>query len=68
MDSSKLIQMDDSKWGKIGNNNVSDVWSFSGYVKAPGNYLDQVWPHKILVLLLERPQPPNSMIYGFGDP
>ena len=37
-------------------------------LKAPGNYLDQIWSSKISVLLLEGPKRPNSMIYGLWDP
>ena len=40
-------------------------------LKALGNYSDRLWSNKILVLLLARPKPPNSMISGFlspGDP
>ena len=34
----------------------------------PGDYLDQFWSNKILVLLCEGPKPPNSMIYWFLSP
>ena len=36
--------------------------------KAPGNYLDQFWSNKVLVLLCEGPESPNSMISGFLNP
>ena len=36
--------------------------------KAPGNYLDQFWSNRILVLLCEGPKPANSMISGFLSP
>ena len=36
--------------------------------KAPGNYSASFWFSKALVLLLERPKPPNFMISGFSDP
>ena len=37
-------------------------------MKAPGNYLDQLWSNKILVSLWEGPKPPNSKISGFVTP
>ena len=37
-------------------------------LKAPGNYLDQFWSDKILVLLCEGPKPQKSMISGFVEP
>ena len=35
-------------------------------LKAPWDYSDQFWSHKILVLLCEGLKPPNSMISGFA--
>ena len=37
-------------------------------LKAPGDYSNQFWSDKILVLLCEGPKPPNSMVSGFLDP
>ena len=37
-------------------------------MKAPGNYLDQIWSNKISVLLCEEPKPNISMISGFLRP
>ena len=37
-------------------------------LKAPGDYSDQFWSIKILVLLCEEPKLPNSMISGVLSP
>ena len=59
-------------------NNVCDYWSFFGYLygkyvyimglKAPGNYLDQCWSNKILLVLCGRPKHNISMMSGFVSP
>ena len=66
------------QWGKIG----KIIYAILGHVfgcfyetyveiiglKAPGNYLDQFWPNKVLALLCEETKPNISMISGFLSP
>ena len=75
--------LENVQWGPVGSflKNMFCVFRDSYYyyyfygtyvqiicLKAPGNYSDQLWSNKILVLLGEGPTPNIFMISGFLSP
>ena len=68
-----LVQPNIEKWDKILYAFFNLFWViymesfFKIGLEALGNYSDQFWSNKILVLLCEEPKPPNSMISGFFE-